>query len=107
MNEVALIIGMMLVTFLPRYGVMALLGRVEMPKPVFRALRFVPPAVLSAIIVPTMVFNRQGEFNLSLQNSALIAGLISIFVAWRTRNVLLTILIGMTALWLWRALVGG
>lgn len=107
MNEAALIFGMMLVTFLPRYGVMALLGRVEMPKPVFRALRFVPPAVLTAIIVPTMVFDSNGTLDLRLQNSTLIAGIISIGVAWRTRNVLLTIVIGMAALWLWRALVGG
>lgn len=106
MNEVLLIIGMMLVTFIPRYGVMALLGRMEMPKPVFRALRFVPPAVLSAIVLPTMVFNNRGEFDLSLQNSALIAGIISIIVAWRTRNLLLTIIVGMAALWIWRALVG-
>ena len=107
MNEASLIFGMMLVTFLPRYGVMALLGRVEMPKPVFRALRFVPPAVLTAIIVPTMVFDSNGTLDLRLQNSTLIAGIISIGVAWRTRNVLLTIVIGMAALWLWRALVGG
>lgn len=106
MNEPVLVIGMMVVTFLPRYGVMALLGRVEMPRPLFRALRYVPVAVLSAIILPTMIFDRAGQPDLRLQNSALVAGVVAILVAWRTRNLLVTILVGMAALWIWRALGG-
>jgi branched-subunit amino acid transport protein len=105
-NEVLMITGMMLVTFLPRYGVLALLGKIELPKPVFRALKFVPPAVLSAIILPAMVFKGDQIF-ISLQNSFLVAGIVAGLVAWRTRNLLLTIVIGMLALWGWRLLVGG
>ncbi|MBZ0278304.1 MAG: AzlD domain-containing protein [Anaerolineae bacterium] len=102
MNEAALILGMMLVTFLPRYGVMALLGRVEMPEPLFRALRFVPPAVLSAIILPAMLLKSDGSLYLSLSNSFLVAGIVAGLVAWRSKNLLLTIVVGMIALWVWR-----
>ena len=42
-NEFLMIFGMMLVTFIPRYGVLALMGKIEMPRPIFRALKFVPP----------------------------------------------------------------
>lgn len=93
-----------LVTFLTRLSFIALLGRVETPPLLTRALRFVPPAVLSAIIFPEM-FIRAGALDLSLGNLRLIAGLIATVIAWRTRNVLLTIAAGMMALWVLQALV--
>jgi branched-subunit amino acid transport protein len=106
MNEWLVILGMMLVTFLPRYGTLAILGRVEMPKAVFGALKFVPPAVLSAIILPAMVL-KDGQFHIALDNSYLMAGVFSAVVAWRTRNLMLTIVLGMGAFLIYRAVVGG
>ncbi|MBN8617841.1 MAG: AzlD domain-containing protein [Anaerolineae bacterium] len=105
-NEWLMIAGMTLVTILPRYGVLALLGRVEMPRPLFQALRFVPVAVLSAIIVPDIALVN-GVLDLSPQNSFLIAGLVAGAVAWWRKNLLLTIVVGMGTLWLWRALILG
>ena len=104
MNEILLVAGMTLVTFLPRYGVLALLGRLEMPKPVFRALRYVPVTVLSAIIFPDLLL-KNGSLNLAPNNSFLAAGIISVLVSWRTKNLLLTIVLGMVALWVWRVLI--
>lgn len=103
LNEVLLIIGMTAVTFIPRYGVLALLGRLEMPKPVFRALRYVPVTVLSAIIFPDLLL-KENNLNLSLSNSFLAAGIVAALVSWRTKNMLLTIVIGMVVLWVWRAI---
>jgi branched-subunit amino acid transport protein len=105
MNEVLLIAGMTAVTFLPRYGVMALLGRVQLPEPVARALKFVPPAVLSAIILPSVLYKDDHLF-LSPQNPYLIAGIVAGLVAWRSRSLLLTIVIGMVALWAWTWVLG-
>ncbi len=102
MNEVLLIVGMTAVTFLPRYGVLALLGRLEMPKPVFRALRYVPVTVLSAIIFPDLLL-KDNNLNLNLNNSFLAAGIVAALVSWRTKNMLLTIVVGMVTLWIWRA----
>ncbi len=101
MNEVLLILGMTLVTFIPRYGVLALMGRVQMPKPLFNALRYVPVTVLSAIVMPDLLL-KDGSLNLAINNSFLAAGIITILVAWRTKNLLLTIVLGMVALWVWR-----
>lgn len=101
MNEVLLIAGMALVTFGVRYPVLALLGRVRLPEPVFRALKYVPPAVLAAIILPALVLPK-GTLDLRPTNDYFVAGIITALVAWRTRSVLLTILLGMLALWGWR-----
>ncbi len=94
MNEWLLIAGMMLVTFGVRYPVLALLSRRRLSDPVLSALEFVPVAVLSAIVVP-MVVSRDGEWAFSFDNPFLLATIFSIFVAWKSRNLLLTILLGM------------
>jgi branched-subunit amino acid transport protein len=64
-----------------------------------QALRFVPAAVLSAIILPEVV-QPAGVLDLSLGNERLLAGLVAVVVAWYTRNVLWTIGAGMVTLWL-------
>lgn len=104
-NEWIIILGMTIVTFLPRYGTLALLGRIELPKPIFNALKFVPPAVLSAIILPGLLL-KEGQMNIALDNSYLVAGIFSAVAAWRTRNLLLTIVLGMAAFLLYRAIIG-
>ena len=86
-----------LVTFGMRFSFVWLLGRLEVPETMRRALRYVPPAVLSAIVFPEL-FLRDGSLDLSLGNSRLLAGLVAIAVAAWTKNSLLTILLGMAAL---------
>jgi branched-subunit amino acid transport protein len=91
-------------TFLTRLSFIALAGRWDAP-PLFRsALRFVPVAVLTAIILPELVMPG-GSLDISLTNPYLLAGLIAIFVAWRTKNTVLTIVIGMAAFWVLQAII--
>jgi branched-subunit amino acid transport protein len=99
-----IVIGMGIVTFGIRLVPIVLLGRIEIPMIVQRALRFVPPAVLTAIIVPELLY-RNSQIDLSLTNLRLLAGLIAIVVAWRTKNALITIGAGMIALWVLSAIV--
>ena len=98
------ILSMGVVTYALRLSLIALLGRFEVPAIVRRALRFVPPAVLSAIILPEL-FQPGGRLNLTLGNARLLAGLLAVLVAWRTRNVLLTVGAGMLALWVLQAVL--
>ena len=84
-------------TFGMRYSFIYLLGRFEVPETIRRALRFVPPAVLTAIVIPELVV-QSGQINLSLTNFRLLAGLAAVLVAWKTKNTLLTILAGMVVL---------
>lgn len=100
-----IIICMGIVTFGIRLVPIVLLGRIEIPLVVQRALRFVPPAVLTAIIVPELLYP-DGQLDMSLTNVRLPAGLIAIVVAWRTKNALITIGVGMIMLWVLQSLVG-
>jgi branched-subunit amino acid transport protein len=86
-----------LLTFGMRYSFIYLLGRFELPETLRRALRFVPPAVLSAIVFPEL-FIRSGQIDFSLTNFRLLAGLVAVLVAWKTKNTVLTILAGIVAL---------
>ena len=74
----------------------------QLPPWLLRALRYVPAAVLSAIIFPEL-FLPNGALDISLGNERLLAGLVAIVIAWRTRNVFIIVAAGMIALWLLQA----
>ena len=90
-----------LITFAMRFSLIYLLaeGRFEVPPTLRRALHYVPPAVLSAIIFPELLLH-DGALDFSLGNTRLLAGLIAILVAWISRNTLITIIAGIIALFL-------
>jgi branched-subunit amino acid transport protein len=92
-----------LVTFGMRFSFVWLLGRLEVPETMRRALHYVPPAVLSAIVFPEL-FMPDHQLALSLGNTRLLAGLAAVAVAAWTKNSLLTILFGMAALVLFQIL---
>lgn len=92
-----------LLTYLTRLSFILLIGRRALPEWLIKLLLYVPPAVLSAIIFPELIMPA-GTIDLSLTNFRLIAGLVAALVAWRTRNVLLTILVGMVLLLILQAL---
>jgi branched-subunit amino acid transport protein len=104
-TELLIVLGMAAVTFGVRYPVLALVGKVQLPPRVIRALKYVPPTVLTAIIIPEVLIPNR-ELRLAPDSPYLIAGVIATVVAWRTKNLLLTILLGMGAFWLSRALFG-
>ena len=93
-----------LVTFLIRLSFIRIIGHRSIPPLLQRALRLVPPAVLTAIIFPE-VFLSSGQLDLSFGNARLLAGLLATLVAWRTRNAVLTIVVGMLSVWLFTWLI--
>lgn len=84
-------------TFATRISFIVILDRRETPSIVRRALRFVPVSVLTAIFVPEVLMPT-GTIDFSMSNARLIAGLIAIVVAWKTRNIVWTIIVGMGVL---------
>ncbi|MCA9972202.1 MAG: AzlD domain-containing protein [Anaerolineales bacterium] len=98
MNPWLTVLGMGLITYAIRVGLFLLLERGALPPRLQHALRYVPTAVLSAIIAPEML-QPGGALDLSLGNARLLAGLAAMLVAWYTRNVLWTIAAGMAVLW--------
>ena len=99
-----IIVGMGAVTYAIRLSLILLLGRLKVPPLVQRALRFVPPAVLSALIFPELLLPG-GTLMLSLGNVRLLSGVLAGLVAWQSKNVLLAIAVGMVALWVLQAVL--
>lgn len=94
------------VTFAFRASFVALFGYVdEVPPGLSRALRYVPAAVLAALVVPDLVVVGATPAA-TLTDERLLAGLVAAAVAWRTEDVLWTIVAGMVALWTLRFLPG-
>jgi branched-subunit amino acid transport protein len=61
------------------------------PPALTRVLRQIPPAALAAIILPALV---RPEGHLDLWQPRLLAGVLAALLAWRTRNVGLTLVVG-------------
>ncbi|MEO7430002.1 MAG: AzlD domain-containing protein [Acidimicrobiales bacterium] len=74
---------------------------VDVPPAVQRLLRQIPPAALAAIVFPALM---RPEGQLDLVHPRFAAGLLAALVAWRTRNIALTLGVGMAVLMLLDAL---
>jgi branched chain amino acid efflux pump len=93
-----------MLTFLMRFSFIFLFGRFHISGTMRKALHYVPPAVLSAIVFPELFLQNQ-QLELSLGNHRLLAGLVAVIVAYLTKNTLMTILAGMLALALLQVLL--
>jgi branched-subunit amino acid transport protein len=90
-------------TFAMRLSFVELYGRLRIPALLSRALLYVPASVLAALVLPTVVYpNGQDVF--VLNNPQIPAAIIAAWVAWKTRNTVLTLGVGMGALLLFKFL---
>ena len=108
MSETTLLLTMAacgLVTFLIRLSFIAFGHRLPDDPRLTAVLRYVPPAILGALIAPE-IFLLGGAINLAPDNPRLWAAVVALAVAWRTRSVLATIAAGMAALWALQAVIG-
>jgi branched-subunit amino acid transport protein len=103
LNIWLLFLALAIGTFALRFSFIYLFGKVDMPDWLRRALRFVPASVLAALVFPALTYPN-GALDLSLSNARLLAGLGGALVAWKTKNVLWTITVGMILLWILQAL---
>ncbi|NTV68691.1 MAG: AzlD domain-containing protein [Azonexaceae bacterium] len=87
-----------LVTFLIRLSFIAFGHHLPDDPRIEAFLRYVPPAILGALIAPE-IFMVGGNMNASLDNPRLWAALVALLVARLTSSVLATISAGMAALW--------
>jgi branched-subunit amino acid transport protein len=101
MNEFLLITGMALVTFAIRYPVLAMSGRIQLPSWFLQLLRYVPPTVLTAIVVPAVLMPND-QLWLDHTNARLIGAIAAIGIGIWRKNLLLTIVIGMLVFLIWQ-----
>lgn len=87
-----------LITFAERVAFLAVADRAGDVHPAVReALRMIPAAALAALVAPA-VFRAGTDGALDLANPRIIAATLAILVMWRTRQILLTLLVGLTTL---------
>lgn len=105
MATTLLILGLAAGTFLLRFLPLATLSRVELPRWARDWLGLVPGAVLAASLAQALLIQND-RLALSWANPYLLAAVPTFVVAWRTRNVILTVLSGMAAYALLNHLLG-
>ena len=88
--------------YLVRLSFIALLAKRPIPDLARRALRFVPVAMLVALVVPMVAAGSPASASTTRIAAALVAGV----VAWFTRSTGWTLVAGMGALWTLQALAG-
>jgi branched-subunit amino acid transport protein len=93
------ILGVSASTFLLRASFIVFADPHRFPKAFRRALAYVPPAVLAAIVVPGLLL-QNGAIDLTADNPRWIAGVVAIVAGARWRNALVAIATGMVSLWL-------
>jgi len=98
MNQIwfsIIVVGIL--TYLSRLSFIMFLEKIRLYSLVLRAFKFIPIAVLTAIILPEII--KTGE-TISFVYPRVFASLFAICISWRTKNVILTIISGMAMLYL-------
>lgn len=90
------ILLMMIVTYVPRTAPLLFLTRFDLPKGVILWLKYIPVAVLSALLYPSILLPA-GELDVSSSNEFLVAALPTMLVVWCTRSLFWTVVVGVLA----------
>lgn len=96
--------GMAIATFSIRYVMFAASSRIKLSPALLSALRYVPPVVLTAIVVPEVLL-ADGALSVSWLNARLVGAIVAAVVSVLTQNLLLTIVIGLAAFFGWQGIL--
>lgn len=88
------LIGMAVVTYLPRLLPAWYLRNKKLPPFLVAWLRYVPIAVLSALLLPALLI-QDDVLNFSPANLYLWAAIPAIWIAWRTKSMFATVIVAM------------
>ncbi|SDP62777.1 AzlD domain-containing protein [Desulforhopalus singaporensis] len=88
------ILGMALVTYIPRLLPTLFLSGRKLNPIAGAWLRLIPPAVLSAMLLPSLIVREQ-RLDLSFDNLFFVAALIAFPVAYRFKSLSATVVVGM------------
>jgi branched-subunit amino acid transport protein len=92
--------------YLSRLSFIAVFARRSVPPLLARALRYVPAAMLTALIVPMVLPAEPLSWSV-LPSPRVVAALVAGVVAWFTHSTPKTLVAGMAALWLLQAVYAG
>jgi len=91
------LLGMAIVTFLPRFLPMAFLTRRAIPEKMKIGLDYIPVAILSAIVFPLLFSPSNGKVGIEPQ--VLLAALVVFIFAHRMKNLWGSVILGMLIYW--------
>lgn len=103
-TQLMVILGMALVTYLPRLLPAWFLRGRELPGFLAAWLKYIPAAVLAALLLPSLLVE-DGGLHLAWDNLYLWAALPALLVAWKTKSLFATVLTGMAVVALARLLI--
>ena len=95
------LLGMAVVTYVPRLLPLWVLSSRSLPPLVVTWLRYVPVAVLAAMLLPSLVITDQ-NINLGFGNIFLWAAIPAFLMAWKTRSLFGAVVAGMLAVAVFR-----
>ena len=99
------LIGMNLVTYIPRLLPVWALASKSLPKVIVDWLRYVPVAVLAAMLLPSLLVSK-GRIDLSPSNMFIWAAIPTLAVAWKRRSLFGSVVVGMLVVALARLVLG-
>ena len=92
-----LILGVGIVTFLPRFLPMAFLARWVIPEKVKMGLGYIPIAILSAIVFPILFSNEGGK--VEIQPHYLLSAIPVFVFSWKVKSLWASVILGMLVYW--------
>lgn len=96
---ILVLIGMSVVTYIPRMLPLVVLSKVKLPPLFLKWLKYIPVAVLSALLAPGILLSHN-HIAFNFDNKALLASLPCFIVAAKTKNLFLTVLVGIVSMFL-------
>jgi len=93
-NILITLIGMAFVTYLPRLIPAWVLRDKQLPAFLVAWLRYVPVAVLAALLLPSLLIENN-QINFSASNLYLWAAIPAGWVAWKKKSLFGTVIVGM------------
>ncbi len=98
------LLGMGIVTYLPRLIPLFFLTKRQLPPWLEEGLAFLPAAILGALVLPLVILPG-GAREISLIQPHFIAAIPTIIVALTTRSLAATVLAGMGSFWLVKLII--
>ncbi|MCM3511728.1 AzlD domain-containing protein [Carnobacterium inhibens] len=97
-QQVQLIFGMALVTYLPRVLPMLVLSNRSVPEKISKWMSFVPVSIFAALIFSD-VFFWESQFNVNpIDNIKLLPSVLVFIVAYKTKSLLWSMVLGIAAI---------
>ena len=93
-----MILGMFVVTYIPRFLPFVALAKVQVPTVVKKWLDLIPASILSAILIPELIVQQSGQVEI-FQPKFLVA-IPTFFVAVKTKSLAGSVVFGMSIFWI-------